>query len=100
VELADGAGDEAHSGSGGIEAFLIGMRGAIAEVDATAEGLGGDRRCRVLDTTRNMISPADLEELKARPEAAGATRWIPLLIAEIERLRALLTEREVNDTPH
>jgi hypothetical protein len=28
-----------------------------------------------------MISPADLEELKARPEAAGAARWIPLLIA-------------------
>jgi hypothetical protein len=54
----------------------------------------------VCSITRNMISFADLEELKARPEAAGAARWIPLLIAEIERLRALLTEREVNDTPH
>jgi hypothetical protein len=54
----------------------------------------------VLDTTRYVISPVDLEELKARPEAADARRWIPLLVAEIERLRAALTEREVNDAPH
>jgi hypothetical protein len=52
----------------------------------------------MLDTTRNMISPADLEELKARPEAADAARWIPLLVAEIERLRARLTDREGIDT--
>jgi hypothetical protein len=48
----------------------------------------------VLDTTREKISPADLEELKARPAAADSARWIPLLVAEIERLRARLTDRE------
>jgi hypothetical protein len=38
VELADDPRDEARIGSGHIGLFLIGMQGATAEVDATAEG--------------------------------------------------------------
>jgi hypothetical protein len=52
---------------------------------------GGDA---VLDATRDTICPADVEFLKARPEAADPARWIPLLLAELERLRARIAEQD------
>jgi hypothetical protein len=41
----------------------------------------------MLDRTRGVLSAADLDHLKEHPEASNAARWIPLLVAEIERLR-------------
>jgi hypothetical protein len=46
------------------------------------------------DATRDVIGPVDLEALKSSPDAADAERWIPLLVAEIERLRAELRGRD------
>ena len=52
-----------------------------------------ERSTMMLDATRDFIGPVDLEALKSRPDAADAERWIPLLVAEIERLREELRER-------
>jgi hypothetical protein len=48
----------------------------------------------VLDDTRNVICPEDLAVLKERPESADPARWVPLLVAEVERLRGRLKEQE------
>jgi hypothetical protein len=48
----------------------------------------------MLDATRDFIGPVDLEALKSRPDPADAERWIPLLVAEIERVRAELPQRD------
>ena len=48
----------------------------------------------VLDATRDTICPSDIEILKARPETADPARWIPLLLAELERLRARIAEQD------
>jgi hypothetical protein len=48
----------------------------------------------VLDATRNVICPEDLSALKERPQSADPARWIPLLVAEVERLRGRLEELE------
>ena len=48
----------------------------------------------MLDATRDVITPVDLEVLKSRPDAAIPERWIPLLVAEVERLREQLRERD------
>jgi hypothetical protein len=41
----------------------------------------------MLDKTRSALSAEDLDHLKEHPEAAKGARWIPMLIAEVERLR-------------
>jgi hypothetical protein len=41
----------------------------------------------MLDRTRSALSAGDLDHLKEHPEAANGARWIPMLVAEVERLR-------------
>jgi hypothetical protein len=41
----------------------------------------------MLDRTRWAVSADDLDHLKRHPEAANAAWWIPMLVAEVERLR-------------
>lgn len=48
----------------------------------------------MLDARETVITPVDLEVLKSRPDAASPERWIPLLVAEVERLREQLRERD------
>lgn len=44
-------------------------------------------RGAMLDRTRSALSAEDLDHLKEHPEAANGARWIPMLVAEVERLR-------------
>ena len=44
----------------------------------------------ILDRTRATISTGDLQRLKDDPDHVDGRRWIPLLVAEIQRLRELL----------
>ena len=46
----------------------------------------------MLDRTRETISTGDLQRLKDDPDHVDGRRWIPLLVAEIERLRELLKD--------
>ena len=46
----------------------------------------------MLDRTRGTISMGDLQRLKDEPDTVDGRRWIPLLIAEIERLRERLKD--------
>jgi hypothetical protein len=41
----------------------------------------------MLDRTGWALSADDLDHLKGHPEAANAARWIPMLVAVVERLR-------------
>ena len=49
----------------------------------------------MLDRTRETISTGDLQRLKDDPDHVDGRRWIPLLVAEIERLRELLKDEEL-----
>ena len=46
----------------------------------------------MLDRTRGTITMGDHEWLKDDPDHVDGRRWIPLLVAEIERLRELLKD--------
>ena len=46
----------------------------------------------MLDRTRETISTSDLQRLKDDPDHVDGPRWVPLLVAEIERLRELLKD--------
>jgi hypothetical protein len=46
----------------------------------------------MLDRTRDTISAGDLQRLKDDPGHVDGRRWIPLLVAEIERLRERLKD--------
>ena len=48
----------------------------------------------MLDATRDMITAEDREMLKSQPRSADAERWIPRLVAEVERLREQLKALE------
>jgi hypothetical protein len=49
----------------------------------------------MLDRTRWALSADDLDHLKGDPEAANAARWIPMLVAEVERLREQMKLRRL-----
>jgi hypothetical protein len=46
----------------------------------------------MLDRTRETICAGDLQRLKNDPDHVDGRRWIPLLVAEIERLRERLKD--------
>lgn len=47
-----------------------------------------------MDATHDTLCATDLERLKQHPDEADARRWIPVLVAEVERLRDRMKELE------
>jgi hypothetical protein len=55
----------------------------------------------MLDRTRSVLSVVeDLNHLKEHPEAANGARWIPMLVAEVERLRERMKILESHGARH